>query len=58
MLKLVAPLFFRRISSLTCENFDMAFPKGIENPDSGHNLGLSNLASDGLFLYSGGSFDS
>lgn len=59
MLKLKFPLFFTTSSfAIPCENLDIEFPKGIENPASGINLGLSNIAFDDQFLYTGGQFDS
>ena len=35
---------------------DVAFPRGLHNPDatSGANLLISNLESDGTYLYGGG----
>lgn len=32
--------------SVDCENLEIEFPKGIENPANGYNLWLSNIAHD------------
>jgi hypothetical protein len=40
--------------AVDCENLDIEYPKGIENPGSGEKLYLSNLAYTSEYIYSGG----
>ena len=46
------------ISAATCENIDVEYPKGIENPDGGDGLLLPNIAYNSDYIFTGGRFDS